>query len=97
MKMSVPTNVTIVHMNAVSGSSSQPRRTVSLPSSNQVKLCVRCAAGFARAVLSAAQEMKNERTRATIAAPATSLRPLRGVSAPMAAATSGNAGMIQRY
>ena len=96
MKMRVPTKVTIVHMNAVSGSSSQPRRTVSLPSSNQTKLCVRCAAGFVRAVLSAAQEMKNDVASARIAAPAASERAPRGASAAMVAARSGSAGMSQR-
>ena len=96
MKMRVPTKVTIVHMNAVSGSSSQPRRTVSLPSSNQVKLWVRCAAGFARAVLKAAQERKNESASAPMAAPAARVRARRGTRAPRAAARSGRAGMSQR-
>ena len=97
MKMSVPTNVIITSIAAVSGSSTQPSLKVVSPSTNQSKLCVNRTAGSASVFTKPAHERKNASTIDPMASEADAVRDGRFINALNPAASSGSAGISQRY
>jgi hypothetical protein len=97
MKMSAPTNVIITSIAAVSGSSTQPSLNVVSPRTNQSKLCVNRAAGSASVFTNATHERKNASTIDPMASEADAAREGRFINALNPAASSGSAGISQRY
>src|SRR5262245_55656092 len=97
MKMSVPTNVIITSIAAVRGSSTQPILKTVSPSTNQSKLWVNGFDGSARVFTNAPQEKKNASTIDPMASVAENLRAGRFANAVSAAASSGSAGISQRF